>query len=470
MPEYRRFIAYFYEYIDGKKQKNAGFAKVELRNGMWRILFRLNTETEPLRPVQAYGFVREQGWQLGLYMGSMRPGMVRMEEWAYHADAPVWDGKYGFASLAGIWIQSEDGRRYVTVWDDEPIFADRFVLALPREAGDTENKEEPERIAGREKESAYGKPEEDYDSVGKEGVNEHAQPEGDSVNPGREDGLNGRAQTEKDNADSVENLKKNGSERQTHAVGEMQAAEVSEVWEEKESRDSNVEDDRGEIALDDKTDEDMSEVVEQESDGVRSASKVVEQESDRGISLSGTMEQVADRAKSTSETVKADRVTSTNGIAGHVNENQPVKNMGEAEAAAEACEALEQEIPVQAESHAYQPSEQEQTLAMLFANRPALEPFSDAEFRECVQLRPCDLVRLQQANCRVGRNTFLQHGFYQYHHLLLAKDQEGHCILGVPGVVNAQERYMAGMFSFDRFKPANGYDRGRQFGYWCKEI
>ena len=89
MPEYKRFIAYFYEYIDGKKQKNAGFAKVELRNGMWRILFRLNTETEPLRPVRAYGFVREQGWQLGLYMGSMRPGVVRMEEWAYRADIPV---------------------------------------------------------------------------------------------------------------------------------------------------------------------------------------------------------------------------------------------------------------------------------------------------------------------------------------------------------------------------------------------
>ena len=70
----------------------------------------------------------------------------------------------------------------------------------------------------------------------------------------------------------------------------------------------------------------------------------------------------------------------------------------------------------------------------------------------------------------MGRNTFLQHGLYQYHHLLLAKDQEGHYILGVPGVVNAQERYMAGMFAFDRFKPANGYDRGWQFGYWCREI
>lgn len=395
MPEYRRFIAYFYEYIAGKKQKNAGFAKVELRNGMWRILFRLNTETEPLRPVQAYGFVREQGWQLGLYMGSMRPGMVRMEEWAYRADVPVWQEKYGFASLAGIWIQSEDGRRYVTVWDDEPVFADRFVLALPGEAVNTENKEGPEQIAGREKESAYGKSEEEKgaveedsserriqaernsgDSARKESLDEHAQTEGDSVNPVREDGVDGRAQAEKDNVDSVENLEKNGSEWQTHVAGEMQAAEVSEIWEEKESRDSNVDDDTDHL----------------------------------------------------------------------------------------------EEPHAQAESDAYQPSEQEQALAMLFANRPALEPFSDTEFRECVQLRPCDLVRLQQANCRVGRNTFLQHGFYQYHHLLLAKDQEGRCILGVPGVVNAQERYMAGMFSFDRFKPANGYDRGRQFGYWCKEI
>lgn len=124
---------------------------------MWRILFRLNTETEPLRPVRAYGFVREQGWQLGLYMGSMRPGMVRMEEWAYRADIPVWQGKYGFASLAGIWIQNEDGRRYVTVWDDEPVFTDRFVLTLPKEAVNTENKEEKQSRSQSGKRKAYTK-------------------------------------------------------------------------------------------------------------------------------------------------------------------------------------------------------------------------------------------------------------------------------------------------------------------------
>ena len=418
MPEYRRFIAYFYEYIDGKKQKNAGFAKVELRNGMWRILFRLNTETEPLRPVQAYGFVREQGWQLGLYMGSMRPGMVRMEEWAYRADVPVWNGKYGFASLAGIWMQSEDGRRYVTVWDDEPIFADRFVLALPKEAVNTEDKVEE---AGR----------------------------------------------------------------QTYVTGEMQAAEITEPREKGEKKASNVDDGREETLSDEGADswkgrmEGVSKAVERASDRAANTGEAVETVADRITSANGPDEDRNEnqQAKQTEHAEKQneDRNRSLEKIDASDKKTLPLDDSdaaspARAEAAAETCEALERETPVPREPYACRPSEQEQALAMLFANRPVLEPFQDTEFRECVQLRPCDLVRLQQANCRVGRNTFLQHGFYQYHHLLLAKDQEGRYILGVPGIVNAQERYMAGMFSFDRFKPANGYDRGRTFGYWCKEI
>ena len=251
--------------------------------------------------------------------------------------------------------------------DDEPVFTDRFVLALPKEAVNTENKEEKsEQVTERETESIHEK------------------------------------QTE-ENSDE-----KNETERQIHA------AEISEAWEKEK---------------DSVADEDQVEMVDAED---------------------------------------------TDNLGGNA-EAMPEEHISEEEAAAEVCEAFEdemtsEEVPVQEEPHACRSSGQEQVLAMLFASRPVLEPFPDTEFLECVQLRPCDLVRLQQANCRVGRNTFLQHGLYQYHHLLLAKDQEGHYILGVPGVVNAQERYMAGMFAFDRFKPANGYDRGWQFGYWCREI
>ena len=81
MPEYRRFIAYFYEYINGKKQKNAGFAKVELRMGMWRVLFRLTTDTVPGAPVRVYGFVRKEGYLLGIPLGAMQAEREAAEEW-----------------------------------------------------------------------------------------------------------------------------------------------------------------------------------------------------------------------------------------------------------------------------------------------------------------------------------------------------------------------------------------------------
>ncbi|MCD8023208.1 MAG: hypothetical protein LUF30_09650, partial [Lachnospiraceae bacterium] len=103
MPEYRRFVAYFYEYIDGKKQKNAGFAKVELRNGMWRVLFRLTIPMSLKVPARVYGFVRERGYLLGLPLGNMSANGQRAEEWAWRADAPIGFDKYYFGQISGFW-------------------------------------------------------------------------------------------------------------------------------------------------------------------------------------------------------------------------------------------------------------------------------------------------------------------------------------------------------------------------------
>ena len=41
MSEYRHFIAYMYEYEDGKKTKNAGFVKVNMRNGICRMQLKI---------------------------------------------------------------------------------------------------------------------------------------------------------------------------------------------------------------------------------------------------------------------------------------------------------------------------------------------------------------------------------------------------------------------------------------------
>lgn len=306
MPEYRRFIAYFYEYIDGKKSNNVGFAKVELRSGMWRILFRLTAVHSPEPPVQVYGFVRERGYLLGLLMGTMRSGNQMLEEWAYHAGNPIWKRTYGFSDLAGIWIQCGDGRRYVTVWDDDPIEINRFVLELPE-------KEEVEK-------------------------------------------------------------------------GETEAA-AAVAW----------------------TDENVNETEASLPPG---------------------------------------------------NGKMPPEDNVKVEAAQLAEDGIYTELNRQSK-----PSSPCETIAQ---RREAFEPFEDAEFESCVKILPCDLVALQQAGLQVGRSSFLLHGFYQYHHLLLGRRADGSFVLGIPGLHNSQERYMAQTFGFTDFKTAKWKDRGRQFGYWYK--
>lgn len=362
MPEYRRFIAYFYEYIDGKKTNNAGFAKVELRSGMWRILFRLSAGHSPEPPVQVYGFVRKQEYLLGLMMGTMRPGCQMMEEWAYDAGNPIWEKEYFFEDLAGIWIQCGDGRKYVTVWDDDPIDVHRFVLELP--------KEEPGRL-----EAAAA-----YEYVGADPDSERSVSDAES----REQQLKiGAAQIGMDGI--YTELERRSRERKQTESGEN------------DSFSARTAGDEDEIGY---------------SEGA-----VRERGQTEGGDEKGSFSaRIAGKAEAPQET---------------------------------ACQRV---------------------IRMILEQREVLEPFEDDQFRKCVKILPCDLVELQQVGWQVGRSSFLLHGFYQYHHLMLGELSDGSMVLAVPGLQNPQERYMAMTFGFPDFKTAKWKEKGRQFGYWYRKI
>lgn len=107
---------------------------------------------------------------------------------------------------------------------------------------------------------------------------------------------------------------------------------------------------------------------------------------------------------------------------------------------------------------------------VLLRGRQRFQPFQDDEFADCVQIKLCDILPLQQENWQVGRSNFLQHGYYLYRHLLLGRAKDGGYILGVPGVQNQQEEYMARTFGFDRFKTSGLCGRGRRFGYWYRVL
>lgn len=353
MMEYRRFIAYFYEYIDGKKQKNAGFVKVELRNGMWRILFRLTAERTPEPPLQVYGFVRESGWLLGFPLGIMRIGREIAEEWAYGAEAPIGKEKYRLEDFAGIRIQSGDGRCFITVWDDEKMEPERFVLELP-----------PDCVKERETQDL---------------------------------------------------------------TAEVAAAEIEEAAPEEvrmEIEETAPEEVRTESREGEVTEESAGEMPDE-----------VQTESHEGE----VTEEVWTESR---EGEAAEEITEAAGSLA----------LEESAAAEMVC------VP------------RENCVLELFKKRQRFEPFDDRELVNCVQIMPCDIVRMQQEHWHVGRSSFLQHGYYQYRHLLLATTPEGRYIIGVPGLRSPQEKYMAQMFGFEKFKTSRIYECGRAFGYWYKEL
>lgn len=95
-----------------------------------------------------------------------------------------------------------------------------------------------------------------------------------------------------------------------------------------------------------------------------------------------------------------------------------------------------------------------------------------------IRLGNRELSRIPRDKWGLGNNSFLLHGFYQHHHLLLFRKQTERQIsyyIGVPGIYNEKEQMLASMFGFEEFKVMKGPDAQTQiqapeesFGYWCR--
>ncbi|MBQ8813553.1 MAG: hypothetical protein IJZ85_03520 [Lachnospiraceae bacterium] len=105
------------------------------------------------------------------------------------------------------------------------------------------------------------------------------------------------------------------------------------------------------------------------------------------------------------------------------------------------------------------------TLCRLF---PAAKPFEPSAWEVlCISLQ--DIGRLPPENWVWGNNHFVLHGFYQYRHLILARQRvENRIYLGVPGEFGVNEKFMAAMFGLHRFERER---KGKsEMGYWLAPV
>ena len=94
----------------------------------------------------------------------------------------------------------------------------------------------------------------------------------------------------------------------------------------------------------------------------------------------------------------------------------------------------------------------------------------------CTKIQRQDLSRLIRREWQLANNSFLLHGYYNYHHLAFLQEGEN-LYLGVPGVYSEKERRAA--FGFPGFVnyeeemldlPEGEKEDRADFGYWCRQV
>ena len=102
---------------------------------------------------------------------------------------------------------------------------------------------------------------------------------------------------------------------------------------------------------------------------------------------------------------------------------------------------------------------------------PHIHPFRDA--REFLSVGPEDFVVLRERCYQMTHNSFLLHGYYNYRHLLLLRQEtagQAKYYIGVPGNFYEREKQVARMFGFESFEGSREPAWEGDFGYYLISV
>ena len=142
----------------------------------------------------------------------------------------------------------------------------------------------------------------------------------------------------------------------------------------------------------------------------------------------------------------------------------------------------QQQTPPQQQRPPQQTSPQQQTppqqMQPMQNEAEEVSAYIPPNTRRYEKIQRQDLSRLPRREWRLANNSFLLHGFYNYHHLLYIEEDDKVWI-GVPGIYHEKEKAAANAFGFSEFQrltdmelelsdeEKNTYD---DFGYWCRRV
>ena len=128
MSDYKRFVAYLYEYHEQQKGENRGFVRVEVRNGTCQMVFQIKVFSLPEgSALNVYGFVRIKNFLYGIPVGILRAARNGITGRLMTPSVHMGDSTFSLNELGGLILFGAEKRIFATQWDDIAIRPNQFT-------------------------------------------------------------------------------------------------------------------------------------------------------------------------------------------------------------------------------------------------------------------------------------------------------------------------------------------------------
>ena len=136
MAAYKRLVSYMYNYENGIKGSNVGYARVESKSGQCKVYIRIRVPSLNDSELKVYFFKRD-GYSIeGIPLGalSVKNGLGQFRAMADSGN--IMNSSYDLDDIGGMVLYHTDNKYIATEWDDKPVTKEMVntSLLMPRQS------------------------------------------------------------------------------------------------------------------------------------------------------------------------------------------------------------------------------------------------------------------------------------------------------------------------------------------------
>ena len=461
MADYQRILSYLYRYEKAEKKECFGFVKAEQKSGSLKLTIQIDDERLLQGMELKLCFYERQGeswqvWQLDTLIAQ-----EHKEEMHLTYPAAMLPADFQIKGQSGVLLYYQDAFYYGSVWIGEEIPTETLEPLRWHKIVNSAKDESPmqEIKSGKDIADKISEKQTETEKILPDKMSEKQKVSTRNITD----------EMLQEQQESAENISGEVSESQMkdtrHMPAEQQnpVANISQKNVEKDAlKKKNILEEKGQINTESFEEKDFQKRAENKVENIKSEENLPDSENDIAHSNNTNIEESV-KIKEFSE----DGIESKN--KSELELKSELKTDSEMESKSELKADAELESNSEPEATSVVDNFEKMWINSMKKNPPVDNIFNTAFYEGC-RISTADLSQFGEEASVLKSNQFLLKGYGRYHHILAGKvryaGEERYCI-GVPGIYENREKYMAEIYQFPVFLSLteNRMKTG-SFGYW----